>query len=65
MLINRLFVTGCTKFGYARVDADFPDGLVKYSTRPERVSDHDAPSCSSILMSQRLKARNRKYQRDL
>lgn len=31
------------KFGYARVDADFPFVWSADDTRPERLSDHDAP----------------------
>jgi uncharacterized protein len=34
---------GRLKFGYARVDADFPVAWAVDDTRPERLSDHDAP----------------------
>ncbi len=43
MLINKPVKAIVAKFGYARVDADFPHVWSNDATRPERLSDHDAP----------------------
>ena len=43
MLINRKMGERLLKFGYARVDADFPVAWAGDDSRPERLSDHDAP----------------------
>ncbi|MBM3737568.1 MAG: hypothetical protein FJW39_17445 [Acidobacteria bacterium] len=43
ILINHRLVPRLTGFEYARVNADFPEILRNDATRPERVSDHDAP----------------------
>lgn len=42
-LINRKLGERLLKFGYARVDADFPVVWSGDGDRPERLSDHDAP----------------------
>jgi predicted extracellular nuclease len=43
ILINPPAQERALKFGYARVDADFPKVYANDFTRPERRSDHDAP----------------------
>lgn len=43
MLVNKLGVQRILKFGFARVDADFPKIYINDANRPERLSDHDAP----------------------
>ncbi len=43
MLVNKPGVQRVLKFGYARVDADFPKIYTNDANRPERLSDHDAP----------------------
>lgn len=43
ILINKKLSERLLKFGYARVDADFPVGWTADDSRPERLSDHDAP----------------------
>lgn len=43
ILINKALVDRVLKFGYARVNADFPDVWAGDPNRPERISDHDAP----------------------
>ena len=43
ILINRKLGERLVKFGYARVDADFPVAWAADDSRPERLSDHDAP----------------------
>lgn len=44
MLVNKpVYAGGAIKFGYARVDADFPLVWADDFNRPERLSDHDAP----------------------
>lgn len=44
ILVNKPVYKGTKlKFGYARVDADFPAVWANDTTRPERLSDHDAP----------------------
>jgi len=43
VLINKKLGERLVKFGYARVDADFPVAWAADDTRPERLSDHDAP----------------------
>jgi predicted extracellular nuclease len=44
MLVNKpVYMGGAIKFGYARVDADFPLIWADDYNRPERLSDHDAP----------------------
>lgn len=43
ILINQAAKTRAVKFGYARLDADFPEIYRNDPTRPERISDHDAP----------------------
>ena len=43
ILINPAAQQRALKFGYARVDADFPKVYANDFTRPERLSDHDAP----------------------
>lgn len=42
ILINKAAQERAVKFGYARLDADFPEVYRNDSTRPERISDHDA-----------------------
>lgn len=43
ILISKTVRPRLLKFGYARVDADFPLIYSNDPTRPERISDHDAP----------------------
>lgn len=43
ILVNKKLSTSLLKFGYARLDADFPVVLADDGSRPERLSDHDAP----------------------
>ncbi len=43
ILINKPVRERVLKFGFARVDADFPLVWANDPARPERVSDHDAP----------------------
>ncbi|MGI8786318.1 MAG: endonuclease/exonuclease/phosphatase family protein, partial [Pyrinomonadaceae bacterium] len=43
ILINKPAVQRVLKFGFARVDADFPKIYINDANRPERLSDHDAP----------------------
>jgi len=43
ILINKPLREHLQKFGYARVNADFPDVWAGDPNRPERISDHDAP----------------------
>ena len=43
ILINKPVRGIVSKFGYARVDADFPLVWSNDATRPERISDHDVP----------------------
>ncbi|MEP6787201.1 MAG: endonuclease/exonuclease/phosphatase family protein [Acidobacteriota bacterium] len=43
ILINSKLAERISKFGYARLDADFPIVYSGDGTRPERLSDHDAP----------------------
>ncbi|HEV7699949.1 MAG TPA: endonuclease/exonuclease/phosphatase family protein [Pyrinomonadaceae bacterium] len=43
ILVNKKLSDSLSKFGYARVDADFPVAWSSDDTRPERLSDHDAP----------------------
>ena len=43
ILVNKATRDRLLKFGYARVDADFPLVWANDETRPERISDHDAP----------------------
>jgi predicted extracellular nuclease len=46
ILVNKKLLKmneGRLKFGYARLNADFPVSYSTDITRPERVSDHDAP----------------------
>jgi predicted extracellular nuclease len=43
VLINKKLGERLIKFGYARVDADYPVAWSDDGTRPERLSDHDAP----------------------
>lgn len=43
ILINRKLGERLVKFGYARSNADFPVIWAADDTRPERLSDHDAP----------------------
>ncbi len=43
ILINKPLHNRLLKFGYARVDADFPLVWANDASRPERISDHDAP----------------------
>lgn len=43
ILINKAAQSRAVKFGYARLDADFPKIYANDFTRPERLSDHDAP----------------------
>ena len=43
ILINPAAQERALKFGYARLDADFPKAYANDFTRPERLSDHDAP----------------------
>jgi predicted extracellular nuclease len=43
ILINKPVRERLKKFGFARVDADFPEAWANDPDRPERVSDHDAP----------------------
>jgi len=43
ILINKPVRSRVKKFGFARVDADFPLVWANDANRPERISDHDAP----------------------
>ncbi|CAN5477376.1 hypothetical protein BH10ACI3_BH10ACI3_08430 [soil metagenome] len=43
ILVNKATRDRLSKFGYARVDADFPLIWSNDADRPERLSDHDAP----------------------
>ena len=43
ILVNKPMRARLLKFGYARSNADFPLIYSNDATRPERVSDHDAP----------------------
>lgn len=43
ILVNKPARERGLKFGYARLDADFPQVYRNDETRPERISDHDAP----------------------
>ncbi|MFL6373173.1 MAG: endonuclease/exonuclease/phosphatase family protein [Pyrinomonadaceae bacterium] len=43
ILVNKKLSTSLLKFGYARLDADFPVAWQDDDSRPERLSDHDAP----------------------
>jgi uncharacterized protein len=43
MLLNKPANARIVKFGYARLDADFPKVYSNDAGRPERLSDHDAP----------------------
>jgi uncharacterized protein len=43
ILISKPVRSRVLKFGYARVDADFPLVWSNDASRPERISDHDAP----------------------
>jgi predicted extracellular nuclease len=43
ILVNKPTRERVLKFGYARVDADFPLVWANDANRPERISDHDAP----------------------
>ena len=43
ILVNQPARQRGLKFGYARLDADFPQIYRNDATRPERISDHDAP----------------------
>ncbi|MEO7658729.1 MAG: endonuclease/exonuclease/phosphatase family protein, partial [Pyrinomonadaceae bacterium] len=43
ILVNKPTRERLLKFGYARVDADFPLVWSNDANRPERLSDHDAP----------------------
>lgn len=42
ILVNKAAQERALKFGYARLDADFPEVYRNDATRPERLSDHDA-----------------------
>jgi hypothetical protein len=55
ILINRSAQERAVKFGYARVDADFPKIYANDFTRPERLSDHDAPIAYFSLDELKLK----------
>ncbi|MGE3465630.1 MAG: hypothetical protein AB7J13_01750 [Pyrinomonadaceae bacterium] len=44
ILVNKPVRERLLKFGYARLNADFPLIYSNDATRPERVSDHDAPT---------------------
>lgn len=43
ILVNKKLSLSLLKFGYARLDADFPAVWADDHSRPERLSDHDAP----------------------
>ena len=43
ILINKATRANAAKFGYARLNADFPKVYSNDETRPERLSDHDVP----------------------
>lgn len=43
ILVNKPARERALKFGYARLNADFPDVYSNDVARPERLSDHDAP----------------------
>jgi predicted extracellular nuclease len=43
ILVNKAAADRAVKFGYARLDADFPAVYRNDANRPERISDHDAP----------------------
>ena len=42
ILVNKAAQERALKFGYARLDADFPEVYRNDASRPERLSDHDA-----------------------
>lgn len=44
IMVNKPVRERLLKFGYARLNADFPLVYSNDATRPERVSDHDAPT---------------------
>lgn len=43
VLVNAPMLKRFTRMAYARVDADFPEAFRGDTSRPERISDHDAP----------------------
>jgi len=43
ILLNKAAQTRALKFGYARLNADFPAVYANDASRPERLSDHDVP----------------------
>ncbi len=43
ILVNKHARAASTKFGFARLNADFPKVYSNDDTRPERLSDHDVP----------------------
>lgn len=43
VMVNKPLAKRVRKFGYARLGADFPVVWANDPTRPERISDHDAP----------------------
>jgi hypothetical protein len=43
VLVNQQMLARNNRFAYARFNADFSDSFASDSTRPEAVSDHDAP----------------------
>jgi hypothetical protein len=43
ILVNTTMNARASRFAFARVDADFPEIYRTDATRPEKISDHDAP----------------------
>lgn len=43
IIVNNAALSSVARFEFARNNADFPDILRNDATRPERISDHDAP----------------------
>jgi hypothetical protein len=61
ILVNKPARERALKFGYARLDADFPAIYRNDENRPERLSDHDAPIF--YLSLDEIKAKNEKAEK--
>jgi hypothetical protein len=61
ILVNKPARERALKFGYARLDADFPAIYRNDENRPERLSDHDAPIF--YLSLDELKAKSEKAEK--
>ena len=55
ILINKPARNNAIKFGYARLNADFPKVYENDETRPERISDHDVPVLYLSLINKKVK----------